>query len=203
MSNQQIPDDNFNAAPVEQPKIKMSAAERMAIARAAKKGAVPKTSKQAAPTKSEGETSTRLPLRATRVSRRRRDTQEEDALYIDPKMIPEGFSVEWKRISCYGKPETSYLVSLHRQGWEPAPVNMFRHLVGDEYQGKTIDIEGMRLMMRPQSLTDEARQEDYEIAQGNVQNKLKQLGQTEQGHLNRKVQVVKRSYERAPIPSDA
>ena len=201
---QMIADDNLNHIAEEK---RARAIANLAKARAAKKtNAVkkspPTTSKQIAPTNTAVESAVTMPLRTEKVQRRRRDTEEEDPFFIDKRAIPDGFSVEWKRISCYGKPETSYLVKLQRQGWDPAPVNMFRQLVGDEYQGKTIDIDGMRLMMRPKSLTDEAREEDYEIAAGNVRNKMNQLQQTENGHLQRKVQVVKRSYERAPIPAD-
>ena len=74
-------------------------------------------------------------LRAEPTRRRKRDTEEQDPLYIDPKMIPPGLSVEWKRFSCYGKPDPTNIVRLQRQGWEPCPVDKWRFLVGDEYEG--------------------------------------------------------------------
>ena len=136
------------------------------------------------------------------IRRRHRNTEEQDPLYIDPKMIPAGLSVEWKRFSCYGKPDPAYMARLQRQGWEPCPVDKWRFLVGDEYEGKTVDIEGMRLMQRPKELTEEARREDYEIATGQVKNKMQQLSSTPEGQLERKVLKSNVSIGRAAIPED-
>ena len=135
------------------------------------------------------------------VRRRKRDTEEQDPLYIDPKMIPPGLSVEWKRFMCYGKPDPTNIVRLHRQGWEPCPVDKWRFLVGDEYEGKTVDIDGMRLMQRPKELTDEARKEDYEIATGVLKNKMQQVSSTPEGQLQRKVLQTNVSYG-SPVPED-
>ena len=140
-------------------------------------------------------------LRAEPTRRRKRDTEEQDPLYIDPKMIPPGLSVEWKRFSCYGKPDPTNIVRLQRQGWEPCPVDKWRFLVGDEYEGKTVDIDGMRLMQRPKELTKEARKEDYEIATGVLKNKMQQVSSTPDGQLQRKVLQSSVSYG-APVPED-
>lgn len=137
-----------------------------------------------------------------RVSRRKRDSEEEDPLYVDPKDIPDGLSVEWKRISCYGKPDPTHLVKLKRQGWEECRATDWPQIVGEDYEGKTVDVDGMRLMQRPIEYTEEARQEDYEIANEVLRNKMQQVNQTPDGQLQRKVQKLTRSYERAPIPVD-
>lgn len=126
-----------------------------------------------------------------------------DEFYVPKRLIPRGYSVEWKRVSTINKEEDdSYFVGLADQGWEPATTDQFPTLVSKNYKGKSIIRKGMMLMIRPVELTEEARQEDIAAAREQVESKLQALGETPKGELTRKVQSLKRSYERPPIEDD-
>ena len=134
---------------------------------------------------------------------KRNDASGGDVFYIPPHLIPRGYSVEWKRISTLNKEEDdSYFVDLADQGWEAASVAQFPTLVSKNYTGKSIIRKGMMLMIRPKELTDEARAEDIQAAREQVKDKLAALGKAEKGEFKRKVQALKRTYERPAVDED-
>lgn len=141
------------------------------------------------------------PQRETR--RHKRTDNSRDAFYIPKSVVPKGFTAEWKTVTVHGEAkDPSYMVELEEQGWKPATVDQFPMLVPAGYQGKSILRKGMLLMVRPDYLTEEARAEDLQIAREQVRDKLRSLTQTGQGEMDRRVQRVKRSYERPPADDD-
>jgi len=143
--------------------------------------------------------------RSEAVVRRHKKTENvgHDPFFIPKEMIPKGYSIEWKRITTVNKEEDdSYFADLDEQGWRPATVKQFPKLVSPGFPGKSIIRKGMMLMIRPKELTEEARQEDLQIAREQVRDKIKSLGQTEKGELKRKVQSLKRTYERPPVEDE-
>lgn len=127
-----------------------------------------------------------------------------DKYYIDPAIIPDGWSYEWKRVALLGKEDPSYEVNLTRGGWEPVPASRHPELMpkGD-YQ--TIDLDGMRLMERPLVITDKAREREKRLAKQQVQVKEQQLNQGPAGTFDRdnkgKSMVnIKKSIEKMEIP---
>lgn len=122
---------------------------------------------------------------------------------IPKKLIPRGYTVEWKMVSVLGKEaDPSYGVELEEQGWVPATIEQFPDLMPKNYQGKSIIRKGMMLMIRPKELTEEARQEDLSEAREQVKDKLIQLGKADKGEFKRKIQKLGRSYERPPVEDD-
>lgn len=135
--------------------------------------------------------------------RRKRTGLEGDDFYVPQHLIPKGYSVNWKTVQVLGKPvDDSILQSYEEQGWEPATLEQFPGIMSKTYTGKSIVRKGMMLMIRPQEYTDEALAEDNQIAKEQVKDKLRQLGQTGQGEMKRKVLGVKRSYERPPVDDE-
>ena len=114
------------------------------------------------------------PADGKRLKRRRR---VDDKLYINPAIIPEGISYEWKRESVYGKADTDHINNLRDNHWAPVP--------GDRHPGLVLAKDGLRLYERPKYLTDEAKQEDYEIAMGEMKTKERQLLSTPPGTMTR------------------
>lgn len=122
------------------------------------------------------------PNRMTR-NRRRRDAP--DVFRVAKSTIPEGSSYEWKSIAVKGKPSDSHQVNLRENGWRPVPASRHPELLPNDYKGSAIIKDEMMLMERPSYLTDEAKQEDYELAREQVLIKEQALSDTPSGTFTR------------------
>jgi hypothetical protein len=130
-----------------------------------------------------------------------RGSNEQDAFYVPPELIPEGWAAEWKATHVMGMElDAAYQAEMQRNGWVPAPVSIFKKMRPAGFIGKTIEQGGQMLMIRPKELSDRQKAKDNQNAKNLVQSKLQSLGMTKQGELDRKVQVVKKSYEAMEIP---
>lgn len=132
-------------------------------------------------------------------------TEDEDKFYIDPRVIPDGWSYEWKRLETLNKPDPSYQVALAHRGWEPVPRSRHPQMMPDSDQGNSIIRDGMILMERPKEITDEVKKHDYRRAIEQVRGKEQQLGAAPPGTFERdnkgsSLSKVRRSYESVPIP---
>ncbi len=128
-----------------------------------------------------------------------------DELYIDPKDIPDGFTVEWKRYSIHGKVDGEHHLSLEQDAWEYAQPKQFPSRVGKHFTGDKITHKDLVLMIRPKELTQEARDEDKFNARNQVQTKFKEIGLSGAGEAprvdghGRTLAKVNVSYDRIPI----
>lgn len=89
-----------------------------------------------------------------------------DIFEIPEEMIPEGWSYQWNSVSIAGNSEIILDQNhmMHQNGWRPVPAERYAGtLVPKGATGNIIRGQQM-LMERPQSLTDEARQEDLRNA---------------------------------------
>jgi hypothetical protein len=126
-----------------------------------------------------------------------------DEFYIDPAIIPEGWSYEWKRESTYGQKDDTYQLSLRQSGWEAVPYS--RH-IGKfaEGTGNTIERKGMLLMERPAVITDEMRRKDSMNARAAVDSR-KQTVDSSKGMLGREdsrvAPKISKGYEPMLPPS--
>ena len=149
----------------------------------------------------------------TRAARRALELREQansdddgvDKFYINPKTIPDGWSYEWKTYTVLGKENPSYQVAMAHKGWEAVPRSRHPELMPINYQGETIEREGMVLMERPLEITQEAKARDLRVARAQVQGKEAQLGAGPVGTFDRSnkdqsLVKVKKSYEAVPIP---
>jgi hypothetical protein len=149
----------------------------------------------------------------TRAARRAMELREQgstdddgvDKFYIDPKIIPDGWSYEWKTYTVLGKENPSYQVAMAHKGWEAVPRSRHPSLMPLNYQGETIEREGMVLMERPLEITQEAKARDLRVARAQVQGKEAQLGgagpgQFERANKDQSLVRVKKSFEAIPIP---
>ena len=126
---------------------------------------------------------------------------EEDKFYVSPEIIPDGFSVEWKRMTVLGKrtpDQNTYEMRLAKTRWEPVSLAAhpgFRRLVPKNYDGDTVENEGMILMIRPTEISKKVKQIQEYKARSQLNDKMAQLNQTVPGQAPRAVQVVRQSYE--------
>src|SRR5665213_3301017 len=90
---------------------------------------------------------------------------------IPPHLIPEGLSVEWKRIEVLGKPDNKNITKVESAGWRPAPAEMFQEILPSGYSLPVVeDGDGRRLYIRPLKFTQEAQKEQYNAATQKVQD---------------------------------
>lgn len=130
-----------------------------------------------------------------------------DEFHIDPAVIPDGWSYEWKARTILGAEDPAYQVSLARKGWESVPVSRHPEMMPVGYTGKEITRKGMVLMERPQEISDQARSAELRKARLQVRAKEEQLsaapaGQFERTNKGNDMAKVKKGYEAMPIPEE-
>ena len=132
------------------------------------------------------------------------DRQASDKFYIDPRIIPDGWTYEYRRISIWGKPDPSYEVQLANAGWEPVPAYRHPEMMPAGYEGATIDQDGQRLMERPAVITQKAKARELATAREQVSGKEAQITGTPPGFdKNPGATLIRRSREATlpmPIP---
>lgn len=144
--------------------------------------------------------------------KRRGSSRAHDPFYVPKELVPPGMSAEWKRLTVHGKTvsqnsnsdeeDPSYMIEMQEQGWVEATTDQFPSLAGRNAVSKSIIRKGMILMLRPVEYTEEAREEDEFAARGQVKDAFAKLTQTSEGQMDRKVQKLKRSYERPPVDEE-
>lgn len=128
-----------------------------------------------------------------------------DKFYIDPRMIPDGWSYEWKTLAVLGKENPSYQVSLAHRGWEAVPRTRHPEMMPENHRAETIEREGMILMERPKEITDEVKALEHKKARDQVRSKEQQLsgappGQFERSNKDASLVKINKSFESIPIP---
>jgi hypothetical protein len=152
----------------------------------------------------------------TRAARRALELREHgsindegsDEFYIDPRVIPDGWSYEFKRLTVLGAPDPSYEVALALKGWEPVPASRHPEMMPASYRGNTIERKGMLLMERPAEITNEIKARDYRNARDQVGQKEAQLYGSPAGpnspfapdNKGARLNTIKRDYEPISVP---
>ena len=130
-----------------------------------------------------------------------------ERFYVDPSVIPPGWSYEWKRRTIYNMEDPAYQVHLTRMGWEPVPASRHPEMMPGGAGFKTIERDGLVLMERPLEITEEARQIELRRARAQVRAKEDQLSSAPQGQFDRSnkeasLVKVKKSYSPIEIPQE-
>lgn len=120
--------------------------------------------------------------------------------------IPEGSSYEWKRFSVTGQSadhDPFYLAGMRRQGWEPVDPRRHPNWVPPGYDKPTIIRDGQILMERPIELTNEARQEQKQLARQQMREAQERLGLAPKDTMTRDFDGVRPRLEQQvmrPVP---
>jgi hypothetical protein len=129
-----------------------------------------------------------------------------DEFFIEPTVVPDGWTYEWKRKTVMGAEDPSYQVSLARMGWEPVPAGRHPEMMPAGMSKADIERKGMILMERPKEITDEARAIEHRRAREQVYVKEQQLSNAPEGTLTRDhAQArpnIKKSYSPVSIPKE-
>jgi hypothetical protein len=128
-----------------------------------------------------------------------------DEFYIDPRIIPDGWSYEWKRHTTLGAQDPSYQVSLARGGWESVPAHRHPELMPDNWKGTAIERKGMILMERPLEITEQVKARELRKAREQVGQKEQQLygappGTFQRDNKGNPLVKVAKTYEPMKIP---
>jgi hypothetical protein len=127
---------------------------------------------------------------------------------IDPSVVPDGWTYEWKRWEILNKQDPAHMQELARSGWEAVPATRHPEMMPFGYDDtNTIIRDGMILMERPAEITAEARRVQHKAARDQRTQKEQQLqhgpdGITPDFDANPKnmKQVLKKGYESIPVP---
>lgn len=171
---------------------------------------VPKATRPARPNRRAERAPTRAPTRAARQTRettreevrempehteerlQRRARRNADHFAIDKRMVPTGYTYEWKRETYVGLPDVAHQLELRENGWRPVPSKRHPHMMPPGYDGTgPIKLNGMVLMERPIYLTKEARQEMYDDAVEALGQRQRQATETPQGQLSRNAPSIR------------
>jgi hypothetical protein len=146
-------------------------------------------------------TETKRPaVRAIPQGLQRVDRHDEDMFSIPFGMVPPGWSYEWKRTSCFNKPDPRHMNNLRENHWEPVPA--------DRHPGFMVEQDGMMLMERPAYVTKDAQIAQYNKAQRVVQGVRGSLFEAPQGTMDRNHPSVRaamklnRNYDNMGISVD-
>lgn len=124
---------------------------------------------------------------------RRRERRGDEKFYIDPKIIPDKVSYEWKRVSCYGQPDHSHQIEVRENHWRPVPAERHPHLMPSNVTSGSIERDGLILMERPLYLTEDARREDFAKAVGPIDRLQNEYSKTPAGTMTRDHPSVRRN----------
>ena len=136
--------------------------------------------------------------------------QNTDEYAIDPRIVPDGWSYEWKRRTVLlserdDGANQSYMTLIQQRGWEPVPTSRHPELMPKGHNGAAaIERKGLILMERPLEITKEVEQLEKRKARAQVGQKEAQLNNAPQGTFGRDnkgspLVNVKKSYGHEPI----
>lgn len=130
-----------------------------------------------------------------------------DEFFVEPGIIPDGWTYEWKTKTVLGAEDPAHQVKLARDGWEPVPASRHPEMMPAGHKGNEITRKGMVLMERPTEITDEVRQLELRRARLQVRAKEDQLSASQPGQFERSnkgsdMVKVKKGYEAMPIPEE-
>ncbi len=133
-------------------------------------------------------------------------TQEGDIYYIDPRIVPAGWTYEWKRYKLVGEKDDSYQTELRYRGWDEVPCARHPSMMPQHHMGNTIERKGMVLMERPKEITAEVQATERRKADDQVRTRKQQLANAPPGQFDRVdghgAPQVKVHTEYAPIAKD-
>jgi len=78
---------------------------------------------------------------------------EADEFYVDPNIVPDGWTYEWKRFTVLGQEDTGAMLNYRRSGWEEVPMRRHPDMMPIGSSESFIMRKGMVLMERPQVIS--------------------------------------------------
>lgn len=112
----------------------------------------------------------------------RRRTSVGDKFEIPPTYVPQGWTYQWNTVTVLNQGIEEIVrgdLQMHENGWRPVPSSRHPgHWTPHGHKGAIV-MEGLRLEERPESLTQDAQQEDKERAGAQVRDRTDALRLTQ------------------------
>lgn len=105
----------------------------------------------------------------------RKRSGNTDPYAIPNHVIPTGWEYQWNTYTVAGQEAVDSQILMAENGWRPVPSERHVGMFMPEGHRGAILRGGMRLEERPKILSDEARQEEYEKATGQVRDQNSSL----------------------------
>lgn len=105
----------------------------------------------------------------------RKRSGNTDPYAVPPHLIPTGWDYQWNTYTVAGQEAVDSQILMAENGWRPVPCERHSGIFMPEGHKGQILRGGMRLEERPSALGEEAKQEEYEKAVGQVQDQNAQL----------------------------
>jgi hypothetical protein len=96
--------------------------------------------------------------------RNNRYNEGGDQFDVPEQLREKGWSLQWVRESCHGKPDPQNVHNHMENGWRPVPSNRWPGVFHPKDHQGAIAREGMVLMERPDSLTQQAVEDGIRAA---------------------------------------
>ena len=113
---------------------------------------------------------------AEKVTRKSRGERQVGGYDIPMKFRKSGWDYQWITLTVINEPRDDATSAQRDGGWRPVSPDDMPELCPPGYAGRTIDVRGMRLFMRPMHLTQEARREDHAAAIQQVADRMGHRG---------------------------
>lgn len=125
----------------------------------------------------------------------------DDRFAVDQSRVPQGMTLEWKRVALLGQEDRRNQVVCAQNHWKSVPHEMQPHILGQfGHDGDPIVQDGLMLMMRPSYLCDEANEEREGDAIYNISQQLQALGSRSRAEVGGANTKFKKSFEAATQP---
>jgi len=127
---------------------------------------------------------------------------------FDPRIVPDGWSYQWKRFTVLGQEDPAYQTRLAQGGWQPVPASRHPELMPQGYEGETIDRDGQRLFERPLEITLAAERRDQKAARDQLRQKEDQVTGMPAGanspfannNRGKPINQISKDYEPVAVP---
>jgi hypothetical protein len=127
-----------------------------------------------------------------------------DTFWVDPNIVPDGWTYEWKTWTVWGKEEAERIQNYERAGWERVPTKRHPQMMPLGSRDPFIHRQGQMLMERPKIIADRFTKRMYDEARGQVAAKeaeAKGFSPNAAGFESTK-NTINRGWEAIPIPKD-
>jgi hypothetical protein len=125
------------------------------------------------------------------------NTTVNDRFSLDESRIPTGMVMEWKRVRLMGAEDRRNQVISQRNHWTPVTHEIQPHILGYlGKEGEIIEQDGLRLMMRPKYLNDDANEEQQNDTAFQLNQQLTSLKLKSREEVGPQRTKISRTYER-------
>lgn len=115
-----------------------------------------------------------------------------DEFYVDKRVIPDGWTYQWRRLEMIGKQDKFYMNELKQRGWREVPGSRHPDMVPEGWGDQPIVKKGLILMELPTILVERSQGVEKREAETELQNAQAALTNSPRGTAPRDDPSVKK-----------